>query len=172
MTTEDATAPKCPKCGLSATCELCRLYGPLQHPAPAPVEVDGEAMSEQVDVERLRHAANRCVLMGYGYFAVDIRAAAAEITALRERVADAERLRDVWMEKAHKWADQSDEIVSGWMRGHAEQITRAEAAEADAARYRWLRQWVTKPNDMPAMPEPETVEQFDAAIDAAMSERK
>jgi hypothetical protein len=104
MTTEDATAPKCPKCGLSATCELCRLYGPLQHPAPAPVEVDGEAMSEQVDVARLLALA---YAIQYGSYEDDedardevaqLRAAAAEITALRERAKDAERLREVLRE--------------------------------------------------------------------------
>jgi hypothetical protein len=85
-------------------------------------------------------------------------AAAAEITALRAKVDEAAK-REGRMLGEH--ANKMNAIYA-----------RVEAAEADAARYRWLRQWVTKPNDMPAMPEPETVEQFDAAIDAAMSERK
>jgi hypothetical protein len=122
-------------------------------------------MSEQVDVERLRHAANRCVLMGYGYFAVDIRAAAAEITALRERVADAEN-------------------QCGYFRVRFnEQITRAEAAEADATRWRWMRDHWTRMTCLKGRDEPKllmenerwadwTEDAIVAAIDAAMSERK
>jgi hypothetical protein len=104
-------------------------------------------MSEQVDdlVERLRSRA-----WEHRQHRQLREAAAAEITALRAE----------------------NEVHRKSIGAYGIAQARAEAAEADAARYRWLRQWVTKPNDMPAMPEPETVEQFDAAIDAAMSERK
>jgi hypothetical protein len=125
-------------------------------------------MSEQVDVEGLRDWVRS--FPETAPLAVAINAAAAEITALRDALD-----KETKGQYSQLMLDAADAISAA---RHMRTVeipdlrARAEAAEADAARYRWLRQWVTKPNDMPAMPEPETVEQFDAAIDAAMSERK
>jgi hypothetical protein len=125
-------------------------------------------MSEQVDVEGLRDWVRS--FPETAPLAVAINAAAAEITALRDALD-----KETKGQYSQLMLDAADAISAA---RHMRTVeipdlrARAEAAEADAARYRWLRQWVTKPNDMPAMPEPETVEQFDAAIDAAMSARK
>jgi hypothetical protein len=110
MTTEDATAPPCPKCGLSATCELCKLYGPLQHPAPAPVDVDGTELVHSTYVAEMTQT---------------VLALRAEITALRERVAGHVQLN----------ADLAMRV--GEQITRAEAAERAlEAADADALELR------------------------------------
>jgi hypothetical protein len=115
--TEDATAPP-------MYCAVCNQPYPGPHrptcsAAPAPVEVDVERLRERLK----REAARRNSAYdhyGYGWTPEkvdpEVWAAAAEITALRERVADAEN-------------------QCGYFRVRFnEQITRAEAAEARLSR--------------------------------------
>jgi hypothetical protein len=164
--TEDATAPP-------MYCAVCNQPYPGPHrptcsAAPAPVEVDVERLRERLK----REAARRNSAYdhyGYGWTPEkvdpEVWAAAAEITALRERVADAEN-------------------QCGYFRVRFnEQITRAEAAEADATRWRWMRDHWTRMTCLKGRDEPKllmenerwadwTEDAIVAAIDAAMSERK
>jgi hypothetical protein len=130
-------------------------------------------MSEQVDVERLLALAHA---IQYGSYEDDedardevaqLRAAAAEITALRERVAEAEAAR----------ALLAGDLTAAY--------NRAEAAEADAARLEWLDRDDVELKPTTASGRPTVLilsakngtliakgDNIRAAIDAAMSERK
>lgn len=54
----------------------------------------------------------------------------ADIAAATARAEAAERNRDAWKEKAHKWAEQSDQTISGWMRACDQHKREAEALRA------------------------------------------
>jgi hypothetical protein len=128
------------------------LNAERRRPAPAPVEVDDLARECKAHAADKRiHWATRGVL----------DRAAAEITALRERVMEVSQERDA----EYDLRRNTNALLKG-------AIARAEAAEADAARYRWLRVNNHSPALFGVADLLKRAEYLDAAIDAAMSERK
>jgi hypothetical protein len=170
------------------------MYDARPTPAPAPVEVDGEPKAtaaaemaafrewawnntETPDAIGNMHGRDAAMYAWMARAKISRHAAAAEITALRERVKDVERERDA----EYNLRRNTNALLK-------DAIARAEAAKADAARLRkWLdnntthyntaerespvlasvskRIWYHASDDMESWP-------FSAAIDAAMSERK
>lgn len=63
--------------------------------------------------------------------------------------------------------------ITAFNRKLAEAQSRIAELEKDAARYRWLRQWANRGDELAALnlKEPETPEDIDAAIDAALKDR-
>jgi hypothetical protein len=141
-----------------------------------PRRTRGEAVSEQVDVERLRALADAIVdasregdELPADKMVDAIRAAAAEITALRERVAELGRYHDDYP------PEDIAELQADMMRSAQTcrtALARAEAAEADAARYRYACSRMSADEVAEILRTACTQDECNRRFDAAMSERK